>query len=515
MRCATRASAAAGKAAVSASPLRFLSRRGGRLQPSAIRELQPLLEIPNMLSLGGGMPAPALFPLSHVALRLKPGSVGAATRNDTNTSELQQEREDMLAVDLSPADVAAAQQYANSYGQPELVGWCEAMLARSHALSEIGSFRAPDAAPSVDSRQGPGPGEGADDVSAVERSVLLTHGSQDGLFKALDVLADEGDSILCENPSYSGALAAMSACGLRPVGVRSDAAGLDVDALRETLEAWDFAKNPLRLLYVIPHGQNPSGSTLSLERRREVYALARRFDLLILEDDPYYFVQLPETQSKTTAERAAGADGSSSTGTPLPSFLSMDSDGRVLRFDSFSKVVCSGLRVGIVSGPAALVEKLQLHQQCSAMQVSGIAQATLMSILRKWGDEGWERQVSRVQDHYGSQRDIALDAADRYLRQPGLADFWVPSAGMFLWMRVSDACGVRDTNGLVKEKAVDAKVLLVPGQSFTPASYLPGRSPAQSPYVRASYSTATPDVLDEAFKRFGMLLQAERDASGA
>lgn len=471
--------------AARSSAARFLSRSGRRLKPSAIRELQPLLGIPGMLSLGGGMPDSRLFPLDAVRLGLRRHPVDG-------DGWVPQYGE---FVDVPQASVAAAQQYANSYGTEELVRWSEKALMREHGLPRLGMTQNTEYARP----------DGIDERADVERSVLMTHGSQDGLFKALDVLADEGDSILVENPSYSGALAAMHAVGLKPVGIKSDHSGLDVDHLEETLKSWDFDKNPLRMVYVIPHGQNPSGSTLSVERRERLYALARTYDLLILEDDPYYFLQLPETKSFTTAVRATGS------GKPLPSFLSMDADGRVLRFDSFSKIVCSGFRVGSVTGPAELVEKLQLHQQASAMQVSGIAQAVMCTILREWGDGGWRAQINRVVDHYAEQRDFALDAAEEYLREPELADFWVPSAGMFLWLKIDPRCGVKDTNALVKHKAIEAKVVMVPGTSFTPESYGLDAKPADSMYVRASYSTASPEVLDEAFRRFGQLLREEKD----
>ena len=138
--------------------------------------------------------------------------------------------------------------------------------------------------------------------------------------------------------------------------------------------------------------------------------------------------------------------------------------GRVIRFDSFSKILSSGMRTGLVSGPAALVEQLNLHTQAVNLHPSGISQAVLLKLMQHWGAEGFARQVANVCAFYLGQRDAFLQAADTHLT--GLAEWTKPEAGMFSWIKLY---GVDDSFQLIGEKAKEEKVLLVPGQVFIPS----------------------------------------------
>ncbi|EGD78132.1 hypothetical protein PTSG_09009 [Salpingoeca rosetta] len=308
------------------------------------------------------------------------------------------------------------------------------------------------------------------------------------------MLLDQGESsVLVESPTYSGALAALYPMRLNIAKVPSDDDGLQPDALQHTLETWDESKAPRpRVLYTVPNGCNPTGASLSLNRRHRVYELCCEHDIIIMEDDPYFYLQY-------TSPR-------------LPSLFSLDTEGRVLRFDSFSKIVSSGLRMGFVSGPPALLEQLQLHGQAVSLHASGISQALLLKVLEAWGADGFHQHVNEVVAFYARQKEAFFASAERHLS--GLAS-WNPhvSAGMFAWLKTH----VPDTKALIQEKAVDAKVLLVPGEAFIAPDKcdlraqrfdaLP-RSP--SPYVRAAYSTATPQDMDTALQRLASLLRAEQ-----
>jgi kynurenine/2-aminoadipate aminotransferase len=198
--------------------------------------------------------------------------------------------------------------------------------------------------------------------------------------------------------------------------ITSDADGIVPSELEKVLRTWDTNKKFPKLLYLIPTGQNPSGSTLSSDRRFEVYRIASEFNLLILEDDPYWNLRF---------------SSSSSSYSPLKSFLSMDVDGRVIRFDSFSKIISSGLRIGWATGPIPLLEKIQLHQQAGSMHPSGLSQAVVHSLFQHWGWDGWDNHVKKVQQFYQDRRDRFAEMAQRHLI--GLAEWSVPTAGMFLW----------------------------------------------------------------------------------
>lgn len=216
----------------------------------------------------------------------------------------------------------------------------------------------------------------------------MTTGSQDAIGKALDILVNDGDPIIVENPTYPGTLAAMAAMALQLVPVDIDEHGMKTDELEKLLDNWDNSKKKPKVIYTIPTGQNPSGATLSNARREHLYKIAQKHNLLIMEDDPYWHLRLKPYK----AVSAARADTE-----PLRSIWSMDTDGRVMRFDSFSKVASSGIRIGLVTGPNPIITKIQLVSQATTLHTAGIPQAMLVALLQKWGWVGWDAHISKVQ----------------------------------------------------------------------------------------------------------------------
>uniref|UniRef100_A0A7S1JB35 Aminotransferase class I/classII large domain-containing protein n=1 Tax=Eutreptiella gymnastica TaxID=73025 RepID=A0A7S1JB35_9EUGL len=308
-----------------------------------------------------------------------------------------------------------------------------------------------------------------------EWDCIVSGGSQDLLSKVFDMLVNEGDSILLEEPTYSGALAAIAPLGCNLVGVPTDAHGIIPSELQTILDRGTTAK----VLYTIPTGQNPSGCTTSADRRKEVYALASKHDLIILEDDPYYYLYLDADQPA--------------------SYLSMDTEGRVFRMESFSKVLSAGVRIGFATGPKRLIDQMGLDMQATCMHASGVSQSLILALLKEWGDDGWQAHVESVKNVYRRRRELFLSLCDKHLT--GLAEWHAPSAGMFVWFRL---IGIEDSSKLITEKAMNQKVLLVPGESFlTDPDGVSG-------YVRAAYSLCTEDDMEEGVKRFAALLRAER-----
>ncbi|EOD15135.1 putative aminotransferase [Emiliania huxleyi CCMP1516] len=368
--------------------------------------------MPGMISLGGGMPNPSTFPFAKLTAELTDGT----------------------SVELSGASLEAALQYSPTQGLPALVAHLERLQDDEHGRA------------------------------SEDRQLCVTTGSADALSKAFDALLVEGDALLVESPTYSGSLAYLQPLGCRLVGVPCDGAGLQPAALEAVLAGWDEASEGARrprVLYTIPTGSNPTGASLDAERKRDLYAVARRYGLIILEDDPYYW---RATLAWMVLWRRSG-------------------------------------------GPAALIERLELHTQASNLHTCGVAQALVAALFDVWAERhggdasaGFASHMDGVADFYKERRDVFIDAAERHLA--GLADWSVPTAGMFCWMRLR---GVDDSHALISAKARDAKVLLVPGQSFMPCG-------SASPYVRAAYSTASPEQIDEALRRLAALL---RDAEGA
>jgi len=424
----------------------YFTAESARRKPSAIRALQPLVSLPGMISLGGGMPNANLFPIKKISFTLDDGAV----------------------IESTTADLNVALQYSPTPGLPDLVKRLKTLQTLEH--------NPPAYAGGI--------------------SVSVTPGSQDGLAKIFDMLVSEHDALLIEAPTYSGTLAALEAKGCKLVGVPTDELGLNPAALRAVLDGWDVAQDghKPRVLYTIPTGANPTGASMSTERKQETYSIAQQHDLLIVEDDPYYYMQYAETRT--------------------PSFLSLDVDGRVIRTDSFSKILSSGVRVGCVTGPKALVEQMDLHNQATIMHTSGLSQYAVLTVLRHWGVGDppaaaaagagayprWEAHLAKNNAFYLKQCDVFFEAAAKHLvgeDGKALAEYKRPTAGMFVWIKL---LGVEDSTQLIMTEAVEKKVLLVPGSAFFPGA-------PKTQYVRAAFSVASHAEIETAMQRLGDMLR--------
>ncbi|KAF7789633.1 hypothetical protein EIP86_000579 [Pleurotus ostreatoroseus] len=230
--------------------------------------------------------------------------------------------------------------------------------------------------------------------------------------------------------------------------------------------------------------------TATVERRREVLALAREHNFMILEDDPYYFLYYGD------APRS-------------PSYFSLELEqpevGRVLRFDSLSKVLSSGIRIGFLSGPEPLLQAIDMHTAVASLQTPSLTQTISYALLNSWGYDGFKTHTEAVSQFYRGKRDVFEAAMKRHLG--GLAEWTTPEAGMFFWFKlllVPDADGEGDSATLIREKAVEKGVLALPGTVFLPN----GRKTA---YVRASFSLLTPEDVEEAVKRLrDVILEAQK-----
>ncbi|XP_076828138.1 kynurenine/alpha-aminoadipate aminotransferase, mitochondrial [Brachyhypopomus gauderio] len=418
---------------------RFLTAVSAARKASPIRILTELQQRspPSLISLAGGAPNPDTFPFHSATFKMKNGE----------------------AIVFDETMMKRALQYSGSYGIPELLSWMKELQKSLHNP------------PTVDYSPEKG-----------QMEICVTTGSQEGLCKVFEMLVSPGDHVLLDAPTYSGTLAALQPLGCTIMNVPSDHHGMIPEGLRDVLAQWDPADTRKpgctvpRVLYTIPNGGNPTGASMTLERKQEIYKLARKYDFLIIEDDPYYFLQFQKPWA--------------------PTFLSIDVDGRVIRTDSFSKILSSGLRIGFVTGPKPLVDRVVLHIQASTMHTSTFTQLMVSQLLQGWGQEGFLKHIDGVVEFYRAQRNAMLSSADKWLKD--VAEWHAPTAGMFLWIKLK---GIKDTQKLIMEKALKKEVLLVPGGVFNICSSEP------CPYVRAAFSLSTPQQIDEAFKRLSGLIK--------
>ena len=300
-------------------------------------------------------------------------------------------------------------------------------------------------------------------------NVLVTSGGIEALQLLTRVLLEAGDSVVVEAPSYLGALMAFTGSEALVVGVSMDTDGLRVDDLETMLQR--SAPRVPKLLYVIPDHQNPTGLSLSLERRQALVALCRRYGLLVVEDVAY---------------RELGFDGQ-----PLPSLWSLAPDV-VLQIGTFSKILFPGVRLGWAIGPATVVTAMTHAKQNSDQCAGALGQA----IMRRFVEGGhFPAHLASARALYAERAAAMLGALEAHM--PASVEWTRPRGGFFVWL--TDGAGA-DTRVLALE-ARRMKVAYVPGSPF----YVDGQGADQ---IRLAYSGVPEEDIDEGVARLGRLLSA-------
>ncbi|KAF9246413.1 pyridoxal phosphate-dependent transferase [Melanogaster broomeanus] len=266
--------------------------------------------------------------------------------------------------------------------------------------------------------------------------ITLTLGNSDGLTKLFRLLGTKGDHFLTDEFTFPAMTNAPLAYGIKWVGVKMDAGGMIPEEMERVLTNWDESKMGRRphVLYMIPVGQNPTGSTLSLERRKKIYAIAQKWDLVIIEDDPYYFLQY-DTQVIPTDVDNFGKEFSK---TLAPTMLSLDVDGRVCRVDSFSKVIGPGMRLGWITSSSMFREQLVHYTDSGPQHPHAFGQAFVCELLGEygWQIDGFSRWLQSLRLDYQRRRDLMLQIFRREVEPTGYATITCPEGGMFVWIEV-------------------------------------------------------------------------------
>ena len=374
--------------------------------------------------LAGGCPHESFFPAKALALELRDGTTTA------------------------PVDLDKPLQYHKGCGVEALRSRLEAIQRRVHGRGAWG--------------------------------VACSVGCTDALLKTLELLTEAGDEVLVEEYTWPGIVAQTVPRRRTTVAVAMDAGGVVPAALEATLAALPRKQ---RVFYTISSGQNPTGCTPTEERKQEVYAICRKYDVVILEDDPYYFLTMP-----LDYESEADMPGADPAKLPA-SYLSMDVDGRVVRLDSAAKIVAPGLRLGWVSAPMAFLDKFTVLNETSVQFPSGAAQAAMLALLETWGDDaGFDAALRKTQHEYARRRDVLVAAVRGALAETGgatLATLETPAAGMFLWLRVLPY--VCPDSRELQDKLIKNGVACIPGACFA----TPDKQGDDCPFLRLTYASAT------------------------
>ncbi|MCP4550017.1 MAG: PLP-dependent aminotransferase family protein [bacterium] len=358
---------------------KHFAKRMNEIRASEIREILKLTAQPGIISFAGGLPAPELFPLEEM--------------KEASTAVLNKEGRKAL-------------QYSTTEGDPNL---------RQAIAKRMNDKR----------------GTGLD-----IDSVLITSGSQQGLDMCGKLLLDEGDVVLCESPTYIGAISAFKIFGPRFVEVPTDDDGLIIDELEERIRNNDKVK----MIYVIPDFQNPSGRCWSLERRRQFMELVNKYDIPVVEDSPYAEL------------RFAGTDE--------PSLKSLDTKNLVIFLGTFSKTFCPGLRVAWIAADPDVIRKLVLIKQGTDLHTSTLAQMQINEWLEAFD---LDAQVEKIREVYKERQKVMIESMDR-LFPTDQVSYTRPDGGLFLWMTLPATHCARE----LLKRCLEVKVAFVPGGSFFP-----------------------------------------------
>ena len=310
-------------------------------------------------------------------------------------------------------------------------------------------------------------------ITAHPDDVVVTTGSQQALDLVTRVFVDPGDVVVAEAPSYVGALGVFRAYQADVVHVAIDEHGLVPAALEETLAALAAAGRRTKFLYTVPNFHNPAGVSLALERRPQILEIARRYGVLVLEDNPYGLL---------------GFDRD-----PWPALRSYDEDG-VIYLGSFSKTFAPGYRVGWAVAPHAVREKLVLASESAILCPSNASQIAISSYLSTCD---WRGQVKSYREMYRERRDAMISALSEHLPE---ASWTVPDGGFYTWVRLPEGLDARD----MLPRAVTARVAYVPGTAF----YYDGTGAG---HMRLSFCYPTPERIREGVRRLAGVVSGERE----
>lgn len=386
------------------------AKRMSYIKASEIREILKVTEQEDVISFAGGLPAPELFPIDEI------NKVTQIVLKEAGTKALQ---------------------YTTTEGYAPLREW-------------------------IAKRMNEGLGTTFD-----KDNILITHGSQQGLDLSGKVFLDEGDIVLCESPTYLAAISAFKAYGCGFVEIPTDKDGMRMDVLEDVLNK---TKN-IKLIYVIPTFQNPTGKTWSLERRKKLAELSSKYSIVVVEDNPYGELRFE--------------------GEHLPSIKSFDKVGNVLCTGSFSKIFCPGFRIAWIAGDKEIIRKYVLVKQGTDLQCNTIAQMTIAEYLKRYDID---KHIKKIVEVYKKRRDIAIECIERYF--PDNIKFTRPKGGLFTWIELPEGISARK----VLEKCLDRKIAFVPGGSFFPIEN-------RENTLRINYSNMPEDKIEEGLKIMGEVVK--------
>ncbi|MCK4223983.1 MAG: PLP-dependent aminotransferase family protein [candidate division Zixibacteria bacterium] len=385
----------------------IFSVRAQEMKSSAIREILKITEKPDVISFAGGLPAPELFPIKQLK--------------------------------------KACEKVLDNYGPKALqYSLTSGVLPLRQILAERLSQKG---------------------MTLTEDNIFITGGSQQGLDLAGRVFLDNRSVIICESPTYLGAIQAFNAYNPQYVTVDMDKEGMIVEQLEENIK-----KYKPRFIYVVSNFQNPSGATLSLKRRKDLIGLAKEYYIPIIDDNPYGEL------------RYVGED--------VPSLKSLGGD-LVIELGTCSKIVSPGLRIGWVAASTEVMTMFERMKQGADLHTNTFAQYVLYEYIKAGN---LDRHIQEIKVAYSERRDVMIEALKEHF--PENVTWVEPKGGLFLWVELPQEISATK----LLDEAVKQKVAYVPGKPFYPYE-------DKDNTLRLNFSNASPDMIREGIKRLGKVFQ--------
>ncbi len=388
----------------------FFADRVKPMKGSAIREMFKRMADPEIISLAGGNPASELFPADELS---------------------------KIAGKILMTSPTAALQYGTTDGYPKMR---DCAIARA---KKVGAYKDSDA-------------------------VLIMTGANQGIDLVAKAILNKGDKVIVENPSFIGSLNAFRTYECELLGVDVEADGMSMEKLEEVL-----SRNPdAKFIYTIPTFQNPTGVTMSGDKRKRLLELASKYNVLVLEDNPYGDLRF--------------------NGEELPTLKSLDTEDRVIYCGSFSKILSPGMRLGYVIGAPALLEKVEMLKQVNDVHTPMLTQMMCVQFMKKYDID---KYIEKNRKLYKEKCQCMLDAMEEFFPE-GKVTWTVPDGGIFLWCECK---GIESVEPIVN-RCLEKKVAIVPGTNFAIDQSLPSNK------FRLNFSSASKEQIREGVKRLGEVL---------
>ncbi|TID28356.1 hypothetical protein CANINC_002534 [Pichia inconspicua] len=453
-------------------------------EPSPLKSAFKYYGKDDIVFLGGGLPMADYFPWEKItATSPAPpfadgiGAPPSVTGNATVT-EVHKHKVEEFDIPL-----ARSLQYGNTQGNAELTNFL-----RDHT-------------------------EMIHHVPYKEWDVALTIGNTQSWEACIRTFCNPGDSILIEEFTFPSAVECARNLKVEFVPVKMDSYGIIPSALDELLSNWDSSKPIPKLLYTICTGQNPTGSSLDNQRRKEIYEIACKYDFIIIEDEPYYFLQMEQYESgKESSVKEQTHD--EFLNSLVKSFISMDTEGRVLRLDSFSKVLAPGSRIGWIVGQAPLLERFIRLHEVSIQAPSGFSQSLVQGLLGRWGQSGYLDWLIALRKEYTIKRDFTIKTLEKFM--PTEVVTWTPPiAGMFFTIEIDtskhpdyeklgkDALKVEEA---IYEHGLKDGCLMIPGSWFKAPNV---SDQSEHIFFRGTYAAVPLKDLGIGLERFANAIKEE------